>query len=170
MRYDPKVSTLEDRENLQKLTMDELHGIITAYEVRKGQGKASKGETTFKVSKGTKNHEHVSNERILEKSDEEETNFIKKLKKGYGKYKEKLPFKCFIYGIIGHFSSKCPYPKEKDNDDEEAYNQKEHKNGKAQYKKKLYKKKKNVYSKEYSSSSDMSEDNDRKVLFMGIEI
>jgi hypothetical protein len=31
------------------------------------------------------------------------------------------------YGKIGHFSSNCPYPKEKDNDDEEAYNQKEHK-------------------------------------------
>jgi hypothetical protein len=34
MRCDPKVSTLEDRENLEKLTMDELHGIITSYEMR----------------------------------------------------------------------------------------------------------------------------------------
>jgi hypothetical protein len=34
MRYDPKISTLEDRENLEKLTMDELHGIITTYEMK----------------------------------------------------------------------------------------------------------------------------------------
>ena len=29
-RFYSKVSTLEDRENLNKLTMDELHGILTA--------------------------------------------------------------------------------------------------------------------------------------------
>jgi hypothetical protein len=34
MRYDAKVFTLEDREEFDKLTMDELHGIITAYEMR----------------------------------------------------------------------------------------------------------------------------------------
>jgi hypothetical protein len=34
MRYDPKVSTLEDQENLEKLTMGELHGIIIAYQMR----------------------------------------------------------------------------------------------------------------------------------------
>jgi hypothetical protein len=34
MRYDAKVSTLEYREDLDKLTMDELHGILIAYEMR----------------------------------------------------------------------------------------------------------------------------------------
>jgi hypothetical protein len=126
MRIDPKVSTLENRENLDKLTMDELHGIITACEMRTGQEKPSKGETAFKVSKITKNHEHVSNESNSDISDEE-ANFIKKLKKGSGKYKVKLPLKCFNRGKIGHFDSKCPYPKEKDSDDEKSYNQKEHK-------------------------------------------
>jgi hypothetical protein len=52
----------------------------------------------------------------------------------------------------------CPYPKQEDNDVEEAYNQKDHKMDKTQYKQKIYKKKKNLYSKEDSSSSDMSED------------
>jgi hypothetical protein len=79
--YDPKVSTLEDQENLEKITMDELHGIIIVYEMRMGQEKTSKGETTFEVSKGTKKHENVSNKRNSNKSDEEEENFIKKLKK-----------------------------------------------------------------------------------------
>ena len=40
MRYDAKVSTLEDREVLEKLTMDELHVILIAYEMRTGQEKS----------------------------------------------------------------------------------------------------------------------------------
>jgi hypothetical protein len=40
MRYDSKVSTLEDRKYLDKLTMDELHGILTAYEMRTMQEKS----------------------------------------------------------------------------------------------------------------------------------
>jgi len=37
MKYDAKVSTFEDREDLEKLTMDELHGILIAYEMRTWQ-------------------------------------------------------------------------------------------------------------------------------------
>jgi hypothetical protein len=37
MRYDAKVSTLEYREDLYNLTLDELHGILVAYEMRIGQ-------------------------------------------------------------------------------------------------------------------------------------
>ena len=48
----------------------------------------------------------------------EEANFIKKLQKGSRKYIGKIPFKCFNCGKIGHFQSKCPYPK-KDSEDED---------------------------------------------------
>ena len=34
MAYNPKVSTLEDQGKLDYLTMDELYGILTAYELR----------------------------------------------------------------------------------------------------------------------------------------
>jgi hypothetical protein len=34
MRFDPKISTLEEREDLNSISMDELHGIFTAYEIR----------------------------------------------------------------------------------------------------------------------------------------
>lgn len=34
--------------------------------------------------------------------------FSNKLKRGTGKYKGKLPFKCSECGEVGHFSLKCP--------------------------------------------------------------
>ena len=37
MRYDPKVSTLEEWDDLKKVTMDEIHGIITTYDRIIGQ-------------------------------------------------------------------------------------------------------------------------------------
>jgi hypothetical protein len=67
----------------------------------------------------------MPNENHSEMSDEEETNFIRKLQKGSEKYKGKLPFKCFNYGKLGDFSSKCPYPKQVDSDDEDNYKHKE---------------------------------------------
>ena len=39
--------------------------------------------------------------------DDDEANFVRKLKRGQGKYKGKLPFKCFKCGRVGHFVSKC---------------------------------------------------------------
>lgn len=35
-RFESKVSTIEEKENLRNLTMSQLHGILTAYEMRKG--------------------------------------------------------------------------------------------------------------------------------------
>jgi hypothetical protein len=37
MRFDPKISTLEERVDLDSISMDELHGIFTAYEMRTKQ-------------------------------------------------------------------------------------------------------------------------------------
>jgi hypothetical protein len=34
MRFDPKISTLEERADLDSIIMDELHGIFIAYEMR----------------------------------------------------------------------------------------------------------------------------------------
>jgi hypothetical protein len=37
MRFDPKISALEERSNLNSISMEELHGIFTAYEMRTEQ-------------------------------------------------------------------------------------------------------------------------------------
>jgi hypothetical protein len=34
LRYDANVSTIEETRDLTKMTMDELHGILVAYEMR----------------------------------------------------------------------------------------------------------------------------------------
>jgi hypothetical protein len=50
---------------------------------------------------------------------------VKRLKKGLGKYKCKLPFKCFNCGRIGHFENKCPHKKKDQTcDDEEKHKHK----------------------------------------------
>jgi hypothetical protein len=37
MIFDPKISTLQEREDLDSIRMDELHGIFTSYEMRTEQ-------------------------------------------------------------------------------------------------------------------------------------
>jgi hypothetical protein len=37
MRFDPKISALEERIDLKSISMDELHRIFTAYEMRTEQ-------------------------------------------------------------------------------------------------------------------------------------
>jgi len=54
MRYDPKISSLEERVDLATLSMDELHGILTTYEMRIEKDNPVKKEETFKASNKTK--------------------------------------------------------------------------------------------------------------------
>jgi hypothetical protein len=37
MRFNPKISALEERSDMDSISMDELHGIFTAYEMRTEQ-------------------------------------------------------------------------------------------------------------------------------------
>eukprot|EP00253_Pinus_taeda_P030268 PITA_30268 len=48
-RFKSKVSAIEEKENLQHLKMSQLHGILTAYEMRKG-GPSDRREVAFKSS------------------------------------------------------------------------------------------------------------------------
>ena len=82
MLYNPKVFTLEHRENLYQLTMDELYIILTTYELRLGHENLSQGEVAFKVLKKTKSQKQKPQSIHHEEFDVEEANFIRKLQKG----------------------------------------------------------------------------------------
>jgi hypothetical protein len=116
-RFDSKISSLEERTDLDALEMDELHGILTAYEMRTSGENSFRKEATFKVAKkDKKNFEAEINSHEESEGDVEEANFVKNMKRGTGKYKGKLPLKFFGCGRIGHFASKCPYNKHTDNE------------------------------------------------------
>jgi hypothetical protein len=72
---------------------------------------------------------------------------VRRLKKGSGKYQGKLPFKCFSYGKIGHFASKCPH-KKKDRNSE----------GEEKYKSKRFGKNKSLSVNNDDSSEDTDSD------------
>jgi hypothetical protein len=51
MIFDPKISRLEERADINSVSMDELYGIFTVYEMRTQQEKLDRKEETFKASK-----------------------------------------------------------------------------------------------------------------------
>ena len=57
MRFNPKISTLEERSDLNSISMDELHGIFTAYEMRTEQENPDVKEASFKAYKRSKQKE-----------------------------------------------------------------------------------------------------------------
>jgi len=85
--------------------MDELHGILKAYEMRTKQENPITKEEKIKASKKTKkkNEQKPKLDRSCNddsKDDEEMENFARKLKRGTNRYKGMLPLKCFQCGGI----------------------------------------------------------------------
>jgi hypothetical protein len=124
MRFYPKISTLEEREDLESISMDKLHGIFTTYEMITEKENPDIKEVSFKASKiskkkgNQKEKEHNSSSDISE-DDEEVANFVRRLNKGTnGRYKGKLPLICFNCDGIGHFDNKCPHKKNNRNDED----------------------------------------------------
>jgi hypothetical protein len=105
-RFNPKVSAIEEINDLK--TFDQLLGTLTAYEMRIIKDKPTSREASFKADKNEDSE-----------PDEIEAKFVKRLKKGSGKYKGKMPFKCFNCGKIGHFSNKFPHKKHDQNSEDE---------------------------------------------------
>jgi uncharacterized lipoprotein YehR (DUF1307 family) len=155
-RFDPKIPTLEERKNLDNLSMEELHGIFTTYEMRIEQENPVMKEATFKESKKTKKQNKQKSKPNCgcnndSKEDEEVRNFVRNLKRGTDKYKGMLPLKYFDCNSIANFDSKCPYAKNKGSDEEEdpKMKKKNQKRDKRRNKNKFFKKR--FYSKEDKS-------------------
>ena len=80
-------------------------------------------------------------------------------------YKGKIPFKCFECGKIGHFASKFPYNKIKDNDELKniIITMKEGRCTKEENRKRFNRKKKSLYYNVNNiSSNEYDSDNDTK--------
>jgi hypothetical protein len=162
MRFDSKISALEERENLDKMFMDELHGILTTCEMRIEQENTVTKEETFNASKKTKNKDKQKPKSDCScnndsEEDEEVSNFVGGMKKGTNKYKGMLPMKCFNCDGVGNFSNKCPYKKKKGNEEDDS--QKKKKIQKGRRNKKIFFEK-SICTKEDSSSSDEDEVSD----------
>ena len=100
-RFIPNISTLEEIIDLKSMTVDQLHGTLEAYEMRIEDEDMSRKEAVFKVSSKSTKGKPTSDES----DDEEIDNFVRKLKRGIGKYKGKLPLKFFSCRNIGHYAS-----------------------------------------------------------------
>jgi hypothetical protein len=172
MRFNSKISTLEEISDLNSIRMDELHGIFTAYEMRPEQENLDAKEEAFKEPKRSKKNKKEQEEyrrsNDILKDDEEVANFVKILNKGTnGRYIGKLPLICFNFDGIGHFANKCSHKKKRN---DEGYSK-----GKHTYKGKITTKKdfkKSLCIKEDISSSDEDEISDsetRRVLFMVVK-
>jgi hypothetical protein len=173
MRFDPKISALEERVDLDLISMDKLHGIFTTYETRTEHENPDIKEAAFKASnrskKKGKQKEHSNNSDFSKDDEKEVANFVRRLNKGTNdRYKGKIPLICFNCDGIGHFANKCPHKKNNRNDEDYL-------NNKQTYKDKRTKNKdfkKILCTKEDISSSDEDEVSDsetKRVLFMTIE-
>jgi hypothetical protein len=93
LKYDAKVSAIEETRDLTKMKMDELHGSLITYETRTGiESDQPNNEVAFKAINKTKNKDNDLDEEI--------ENFVRRFQKGTGRYKGKSPLKCFSYGRI----------------------------------------------------------------------
>jgi len=128
--------------------------------------KPTKKETTFQASKNKNIEEYKTSDSWDSELDEEEANFVRKIKRGLGKHKGKVPFICFNYGKVGKFSSKFPYIIKKN---EEYSSLKRYRNGKTEKKINFSRQKKSLYSNEDNISSNDSGNETEEIIFMGIE-
>jgi hypothetical protein len=158
-RFNPKVSAIEEMSEIKTLSLDQLLGTLTAYEMRISKDQNSSREASFKAEKSTESE-----------LDEIEAKFVRRLKTGSGKYNGKLPFKCFNCGKVGHFAAKCPHKgKEQNSTDEERFPRKKY-NTENKYKNK----KKSLCvnnddSAETSDSESSHENQEDDFMLMAIE-
>ena len=156
MKYGSKVSTLEEWGDLDHVTVDELHGILTAYEMRMILNESSRKEATFKAS--SKNQS--------ENLDDEESLFIKNLKRVLENIKESYPcnflaveeLEILLQNLLT--LNKMIVMREKPRNSKRV---------KQETRRSPMRKNKIVYTMEDSEDGDTSEYEETEILFMGLD-
>jgi hypothetical protein len=94
-KFNPKVSAIEELNDLKTLSIDQLLGTLTAYEMRISKDKSSTREASFKADKNTDSE-----------LDDIEAKFVRRLKKGSGKYQGIFPSNALtmVRWVILHLS------------------------------------------------------------------
>ena len=80
----------------------------------------------------------------------EESNFVKNLQRGSGRFRGNLPFKWFACGRVGHYETKCPHKVKLDKDKEPV-----------RWNKKQNVSKKSYYTHEYSDGFSISDEDEQ---------
>ena len=65
-KFDAKVSTIEEAKDLNTLTLDEMHGTLTSYEMRIGKSKIDDKEVIFRATKSLKPKAYLDEEDTSE--------------------------------------------------------------------------------------------------------
>lgn len=104
--------------------MDSIIAKLIAYEINSFDDSVQRTESTFKASalpskKGKEASTSGEPRKSREMNDEEilmafEALLARKLPKGIGKYKGKLPLKCFSCNQLGNIAINCPNGDNKD--------------------------------------------------------
>eukprot|EP00253_Pinus_taeda_P021838 PITA_21838 len=153
VRFNPKVSVLEDRSNLTNLSMYELQRILTAYETRiEVEDDTSHLETTFAASKKNSKDKQTSKVKTCNCKDEENE-----------EDEEAFSDKEFAYFTWKMRRAKCPHKNEvvtKGKKSPRKFN----KQGKKKWFKKSFFSKEDSFS--FKEESDNEEEFKRRVLFM----
>lgn len=104
----------------KKVTLDSIIGKLTAFELNSFDGSVQRSEFAFRASVSTPlvrkrrevsyNHESRSSREVDDEDSliELEALLAKQLPRGIGKYRGKLPLKCFACNRIGHIVANCP--------------------------------------------------------------
>ena len=97
-----------------ELTLDGIVGQLTTFELRDydnnlgTMGNALKSSLTISNLKKEKTRKEESESKTKDDLDEIEAFFARRLSRGKGKYKVKLPLICFKCNEVGHFAAKSP--------------------------------------------------------------
>lgn len=129
--YAIRVSSIQEMGVVvnNNVTRDSLIGRLISFEINNFDNSVlPKIESTFKYSLriSKSSHKHTMRKDSESESEEEDVDKIealmaRRMKRGKGKYKDKLPLVCFNCKEIRHFSARCPNMRKDDRSNDRSF-------------------------------------------------